>query len=97
MGAGTFGASRGLRFLAILGIASASQISRASLSDGHTLVAGIGFGAVRDTLRYSIPFLPKEVTEEWRGAILDGCDALIQVGVSWGSTSIGDHGGTRKM
>ena len=35
MGAGTFGASRGLRFLAVLGIASESQISHASLSDGH--------------------------------------------------------------
>jgi len=30
-------------------IASESQISRASLSDGHTLLAGTGFGAARGT------------------------------------------------
>ena len=64
MGAGTFGALRGLRFLAILGIASELQISHALLSYGHTLFAGTGFRAAGDTVQYSIPFLPKEVMEE---------------------------------
>jgi len=35
----------------------------------------------------SIPFLPKEAMEEWSGTVLEGCNALIQEGASWGSTS----------
>ena len=66
MGAVTRGASRGLRFLADLGTASESQIPLASLSVSQTLLTSVGFeeeGALA-TLRYSIPFLPKEATVE---------------------------------
>jgi hypothetical protein len=61
-------------------------MSRALLSDGHILSEGVGFeGAAGGTLRYSIPFLPKEATEEWMGAALEGCDALMKVGAIIGS------------
>jgi len=88
MGALTIGASRGLRFLAVLEIWSESQIPLALLSDGQTLSEGVGFeGAAGGTLRYSIPFLPKEATEECTGAALEGCDALMKVGAVIGSTT----------
>ena len=56
MGAWTQGASRGLRFLADLGIASALQIPFASLSDSQILLTSVDFeeeGALA-TLQYSI-------------------------------------------
>jgi hypothetical protein len=88
MGAFTIGALRVLRFLAALEIWSESQMSCALLSDGHMLSEGVGFkGAAGGTLRYSIPFLPKEVMEEWMGAALEGCDAFMKVGAVIGSTT----------
>jgi hypothetical protein len=88
MGTFMIGASRGLRFLVVLEIWSKSQISLALLSDGHTLSEGIGFeGVAGGTLWYLIPFLPKEVAEEWTGAALEGCDALMKVGAVIGSTT----------
>jgi len=78
MGAVTQGASRGLRFLAVLGTASLLQIFCAWLSEGQMLLISVGLeGGFETTLRYSIPFLPKEATEECRGAALECCDALI--------------------
>jgi hypothetical protein len=43
MGAATRGVSSGLRFLAVLGIARLSQVPRASLSEGQTLLTSVGF------------------------------------------------------
>jgi hypothetical protein len=54
-----------LRFLAVLEIWSESQTSCALLGDGHTLSDSVCFDEdARGTLWYSIPFLPKEATEE---------------------------------
>src|SRR5258705_8926393 len=88
MGPVTRGASRGFKFLAILGTASLSQISHALLSEGQTLLTSVGLeDGLGATLRYSIPVLPKEVTVECRGAACDGCNAFIYVEATEGSTT----------
>src|SRR5258708_16786600 len=88
MGVATRGASRGFKFLAVLGTASLSQISHASLSKGQTLLTSVGFeDGLGATLRYSIPVLPKEAMVECKGAARDGCDAFIYVRATEGSTT----------
>jgi hypothetical protein len=50
------------------------------------LSEGISFdGAAGGTLRYLMPFLPKEAMEEWMYAALEGCNVLIKVGAIIGT------------
>jgi len=69
IGVVTQGASRGLRFLAIFGTASKSQIFCVLLSESQMLLTSVDLkGGLEATLQYSIMFLPKEVMEECREA-----------------------------